>query len=194
MVKLILTIFSFPPNRLFHMLGRTASLAMAFALLGGAFVMSAPAPAQCRLCDTPDTQRSEDPRAIPLQLELQTRLDFDQLVLIDANRSGAARLNPDGSSTTSGSIGAITGRAMVGSVAIRGEPGRQVRVVLPRVIILFGSQGGKITLDDVSSDLGPDPKLDAQGNLQFRFGGELKIDGEVDGDFRGDLPITVDYL
>jgi hypothetical protein len=30
--------------------------------------------------------------------------------------------------------------------------------------------------------------------LQFRFGGALHVDGGVDGDFRGDVPITVDYL
>jgi hypothetical protein len=38
------------------------------------------------------------------------------------------------------------------------------------------------------------PRLDSRGTLQFRFGGALHVDGSVDGDFRGDVPITVDYL
>ena len=143
---------------------------------------------------TPETQRAETKASLPLQLEIQTRLDFDQLVLLSNSGSGTARLNPDGSGATSGSIGKITGRAMVGSIVIRGEPGRQVRVTLPRIVTLFGILGGRITLDDVASDLSSDPRLDGQGYLEFRFGGELKVDGEVDGDFRGDVPITVEYL
>ncbi|MEO6580520.1 MAG: hypothetical protein ABIN83_05165, partial [Sphingomicrobium sp.] len=35
---------------------------------------------------------------------------------LTATGSGTARLAPDGSSSTSGSLGAMTGRAMVGSV------------------------------------------------------------------------------
>jgi hypothetical protein len=38
------------------------------------------------------------------------------------------------------------------------------------------------------------PKLDSAGNLKFRFGGRIRLSGSSDGDFRGDLPITVEYL
>jgi len=38
------------------------------------------------------------------------------------------------------------------------------------------------------------PKLDAAGNLTFRFGGRITITGSAEGQFRGDLPITVEYL
>ena len=31
------------------------------------------------------------------------------------------------------------------------------------------------------------------GNLTFRFGGRVQISGDADGDYRGDLPITVEY-
>ena len=37
------------------------------------------------------------------------------------------------------------------------------------------------------------PQLDAAGNLTFRFGGRLRVSGDADGDYRGDLPITVEY-
>jgi hypothetical protein len=29
--------------------------------------------------------------------------------------------------------------------------------------------------------------------LSFRFGGRVRITGNADGDYRGDLPITVEY-
>jgi hypothetical protein len=38
------------------------------------------------------------------------------------------------------------------------------------------------------------PRLDSAGNLSFRFGGRLLVTGNADGQFRGDLPITVEYL
>jgi len=53
--------------------------------------------------------------------------------------------------------------------------------------------GARITLDDVASDLPSLPRLDSAGNLTFRFGGRVQISGDADGDYRGDLPITVEY-
>jgi hypothetical protein len=103
-------------------------------------------------------------------------------------------LAPDGSSSTSGSIGLISGRAMVGNVVVRGEPGRLVRINLPMEIALYGLGGGSIRLDSLVTDLPAQPRLDSQGSLQFRFGGALHVQGNVDGEFRGDIPITVDYL
>ena len=38
------------------------------------------------------------------------------------------------------------------------------------------------------------PRLDSAGVLSFRFGGRLQVNGEQEGDFRGDLPITAEYL
>jgi hypothetical protein len=48
-------------------------------------------------------------------------------------------------------------------------------------------------MDEIVSDLPPLPVLDSAGNLTFRFGGRVRISGESDGDYRGDLPITVQY-
>ena len=84
-------------------------------------------------------------------------------------------------------------RAMVGTVEIHGQAGRSVRVELPRRIELYSMTGGKIILDDVSSDLPSSPRLDAAGNLGFRLGGRLILAGDADGSYRGDLQITVEY-
>jgi hypothetical protein len=82
---------------------------------------------------------------------------------------------------------------MVGSASVHGEPGRAVRIELPHRIDLYSIDGGRIAFDDVVSDLPSMPRLDSAGNLTFRFGGRLTITGDSEGQYRGDLPITVEY-
>jgi Domain of unknown function (DUF4402) len=176
------------------MTGRAFALLTLAALLGGALAMPAAAPAQCRLCTEPTTDLTGAAVEQGVRIEVQARLNFDQVVVLDNDGLGTARLLPDGSSSTSGSIGLISGRAMVGSVVVRGDPGRLVRINLPGEIALYGIGGGSIRLDSLVTDLPAQPRLDSQGSLQFRFGGALHVQGNVDGDFRGDVPITVDYL
>jgi len=176
------------------MTGRAFALVPLGALLAGALAMPAAAPAQCRLCATPTTEAADTDRQEAVRIEVQARLDFDQLVVMDGAAPGTARLLPDGSSSVSGSIGALSGRAMVGSVIVHGEPGRLVRIDLPASIALYGIAGGSIRLDSLVTDLPAQPRLDSQGSLMFRFGGALHVQGDVSGDFRGDVPITVDYL
>lgn len=176
------------------MSGLRFALLSPIALLAGALVTPGAAPAQCRLCATPSTVADQAKDGTPIRLDVQARLDFDQVILIDSGSVGVARIAPDGSSSTSGSVGAIGGRAMVGSVIVRGEPGRLVRIGFPESILLHGLSGNSIRVRALTSDLPQAARLDSQGNLQFRFGGALEISGAVEGDYRGDIPITVDYL
>lgn len=175
------------------MTGRLALLPP-IALLAGALAMPASAPAQCRLCESPTTEIAPEAGGQPARLEVQAHLDFDQLVLLETAAAGTARMLPDGSRSSSGALGALSGRASVGSVVIRGEPGRLVRVSLPPAVQLFGLSGGILRVDSLVTDLPAQPRLDARGSLTFRFGGELHVEGTVEGDYRGDVPITVDYL
>ena len=176
------------------MSGLRFALLLPIALLVGALVMPGAAPAQCRLCASPSTAPDRSADGTPIRLEVQARLDFDQVILIDSSSGGTARIAPDGTSSTSGSVGALGGRAMVGRVVVRGEPGRLVRIGFPESILLHGLTGNSIRVRALTSDLPNAPRLDSQGNLQFRFGGALEISGAVEGDYRGDIPITVDYL
>jgi len=194
MVKPGLTLFSFLPTKLALMSGMRFALLSPIALIAGAFAMPGAAPAQCRLCDAPTTSLDQSSAATPIRLEVQARLDFDRVLLLDSSRHGTARIGPDGSSSTSGSIGALSGRAMVGSVIVRGEPGRLVRIGFPDAIQLYGLAGGSIRVRALTSDLPSAARLDSQGMLHFRFGGELDVSGSAEGDYRGDIPITVDYL
>ena len=83
---------------------------------------------------------------------------------------------------------------MVGEAHVRGEPGRAIRVDLPPRIELYAMGGGRISIDEIVTDLTGAPRLDSAGNLSFRFGGRVRLNGSSDGDFRGNLPITVEYL
>jgi hypothetical protein len=149
------------------------------------------AQAQCRLCPAPTTERALT-EVGAARLEVETSLDFDRLVLLGQGE-GSATLRPDGSRQVSGVIAAIGGRAMVGSAMIRGEAGRAVRVHLPASIALHSLSGGRVTIDNLVSDLPALPRLDASGALAFRFGGRLTVSGDAEGEYRGDVPITVEY-
>ena len=163
----------------------------------GALGLAAPAMTQdvtapCNLC-TPKAEHTADKPADPVKIDVEVDLDFDRLILTGAG-DGSAELGPDGARNVTGSIGAISARAMVGEVVIRGEPGRFVRVELPRHIELQGYSGGVIRLDALRSDLPQMPRLDGTGRLRFRVGGVLRVSGDLNGEFRGDVPIEVDYL
>jgi hypothetical protein len=177
------------------MMGR--SHALAILALAGAMGFAAPAlpqdvTAPCRLCDQ-QSQAAREAPAIPISVEVEVGLDFDQLIIGGAG-DGSAELTPEGARIASGSITSIGARAMVAEVVIRGEPGRLVEIVLPRRVELAGLSGGTIRLEQLRSDLPQMPRLDSNGRLKFRIGGVLHLSGDVSGDFRGNLPIEVDYL
>ena len=173
------------------------SLAHSCLALAGAMALAAPAlpqdvTAPCSLC-TPTPAASEEKPAAPVKLDVEVNLNFDRLVL-DGSGEGRAELGPDGVRNVSGSITAIGARAMVGEVVIRGEPGRYVRIELPRRIELQGFAGGMILLESLRSDLPQMPRLDDNGQLKFRVGGVLHLTGDVSGEFRGDVTVEIDYL
>lgn len=152
-----------------------------------------PAAAQCRLCDAPMTVGDPGAADGPISLQIETSLDFDRLVLLSAGE-GSATLLPDGSRSVSGAVGDLSGRAMVGSAVVHGEPGRSVRVELPARIELYSLSGSRITIEDIVSSLPSSARLDSSGALGFRFGGRLRVTGDAEGEYRGDVPITVEYL
>lgn len=174
------------------MVARSALLALGLA----AAALLAPAPsarAQCRLCETPTTALVEEGAEGKIDLQVDAALDFDRLIVSGAGE-GSATLLPDGTRQVSGSVEAIGLRAMVGEASVRGEPGRLVRIDLPAHIELYSMSGGRITIDELVTNLPGVPKLDSAGTLKFRFGGRVRLSGSNDGDFRGDLPLTVEYL
>ena len=133
------------------MVGRNA---LASSILAAALLAGAPgaASAQCRLCSTPTTQLEKTEDGGPIRLEVATSLDFDRIVLLGAG-SGAATLLPSGARSATGSIITVSAGAMVGSVTVRGEPGRAVRVEIPARVTLYSLSGGQIVIDEIETDL-----------------------------------------
>ena len=171
---------------------RYECLPVMLAAIVAAAVTPWPAGAQCRLCDKPTTNREDPKGADDIRLEIETSLNFDRLI-VSGGGPGAAVSRPDGSSASEGAVADVSPRAMVGTANVHGQPGRMVRVELPRRIELYSLSGGNISFEDVTSDLPSLPRLDSAGNLTFRFGGRVRISGDADGEYRGDLPITVEY-
>jgi len=167
---------------------------LGFLLVASAAAAATPWPAnaQCRLCSTPTTTRQDNPESSDVQLEIETSLNFDRLILYGPG-DGIAVIRPDGSTSATGSLSDVGPRAMVGTVTVHGEPGRALRVDIPRRIELYSLGGGRMSFDEVESDLPSIPRLDSSGNLTFRFGGRVRVTGDSEGDYRGDLPITVEY-
>lgn len=194
-MKEALTLFQRPSHSFSSMLGRCpllSCLAIATAMVLDTPAWSQDVQAPCRLCNSSASPTEEKPAA-PIVLDVEASLDFDQLILAGTG-AGTAELGPDGSRSVTGTVTAISARAMVGEVIIRGEPGRMLRVDLPRNIELFGFNGGSIQVDSIRSDLPPAPRLDSSGRLSFRFGGVIRVAGDTDGQFRGDVRIDVDYF
>ena len=176
-------------------MGRIALLMIALlAALPTAFVAPHTAAAQCRLCDEVETHVDPADKAQrSVGLSIETSLDFDRIVLIGEG-DGSATLGPDGERFTDGVVAALSGRAMVGSVIIRGEAGRYVSIRIPEEIELYTTDGARLRLKAITSDLDDSPRLDDAGELRFRFGGQLLIEGDAEGDYRGEIPIIADYL
>ena len=172
---------------------RLSVIAIGLAAGVAGFAMSPAVAAQCRLCTTPTIESVIDRSDGEISLQIEAALDFDRLVMLGTG-DGTAQLRPDGSTMVSGVISAVSNRAMVGSATVRGEPGRAVRIDLPRQIELYSISGGRVSLDEIVSDLPALSKLDSSGTLVFRFGGRIRISGDAEGDYRGDMPITAEYL
>ena len=85
--------------------------------------------APCRLCEPESIDRPTTSRPRRSASRSKPALDFDQLILAGTG-DGTAELVPDGTRSVSGSVTAISARAMVGEVVVRGEPGRLVRIEL----------------------------------------------------------------
>ncbi|WP_328804483.1 DUF4402 domain-containing protein [Sphingopyxis microcysteis] len=165
-------------------------LFLAFALTS----LSVPATAaQCLLC-APDKASGAAAREaeVPLRVEVETRLDMGRIAV--GAMGGAVTVDPvSGARRLSGDVVDLGGFALTGIVTVRGAPGAEVRVILPASVDLEGGHGRTARVTDLATDLSAAPRLGPDGRLQFRFGGRLQIAGADDGDYRGRIPVTVEY-
>ncbi len=165
-----------------------------FLGLGLLIAGSPPAAAQCQLCadDGASVRTVSRDAETPLRVDIETQLDFSRVAV--GMGGGAVEVDPvSGARRLSGDVVDLGGFALSGVVAVRGQPGAAVRVILPATVELADGDGRTATLTDLATDLTAAPRLGPDGRLRFRFGGRLQIAGAADGDYRGRIPVTVEY-
>ncbi|WP_077146566.1 DUF4402 domain-containing protein [Sphingopyxis sp. KK2] len=166
-------------------------LFLAFGLL---LATPSGAAAQCMLCgaDGASSGIASRKTETPLRVEVETQLDMGR-VAVGAG-GGAVELDPlSGARRLSGDVVDLGGFAVTGTVTVTGEPGAAVRVILPASVDLDSDRGRRARVSGLVTDLNAAPRLGPDGRLQFRFGGRLQIAGLDDGDYRGRIPVTVEY-
>jgi Domain of unknown function (DUF4402) len=174
-----------------HMIG----LNPLFCLAALAIILPEKALAQtaCRLCG-PDTAPKAMPTSeVPLRIEVETALDFSRVALASSDGGDVAVDARSGNRKVAGGLIDLGGMALRGTVRLKGEPGRPVRIDLPTRIEMRSTTGATAQIYDLQTNLSPDPVLGPDGTLSFSFGGRLSVKGAVSGTFRGSIPITADY-
>ena len=146
----------------------------------------------CRLCSAPRADKAPE-TITPIKIEITTNLNFSRAALSGGGQGRIAVNEHNGQKNVIGQLVDLGGYAVAGSVRITGEPGRTVYVEMPNTITMRSNKGGRVDIQSIRTDLPPLPRLDFTGELRFSFGGDLVINGDVSGRFRGRIPITVNY-
>jgi hypothetical protein len=145
---------------------------------------------ECKLCvEAREAARERTPIAI----RVESGLDFSRMALLSRG-DGEAEIDPlTGQKRTRNNLVDLGGSAFTGRARVVGEPLQPIRVDLPRSVTLHSPGGGEAELTDFVTDLPDLPMLDASGSLEFTFGGSLRTRNGGTGNFRGRIPIRVDY-
>ena len=133
------------------------------------------------------------PEARPLRIEVENGLQFSRLAL-RGRGDGDALIDPvTGDKRVGGNMIDLGGLSFQGRARLTGEPLRPVRVELPPRVLLRSADGAEAELTDFVTDLPPVAMLDETGTLSFAFGARIATRGARGGQFRGRIPIRVEY-
>lgn len=160
--------------------------------LSGAVV---PASAQCLLCEAPTAESAKEsarPAGTPLRISITTRLDFSRAAIANIGR-GSITVTPDGTRIVSGNLEDLGGMGVAGTVEVWGSPNRQLTIDMPQSVELRAPDGSIAKVTNFRTDLKRNPKLNVAGYLKFNFGAELQVAAGQAGQFRGRIPISVEY-
>ncbi len=154
------------------------------------------ASAQCLLCSDPPPASGSLIGGLlpelPLRVEIIADLDFARIVA--GNGGGSVTLNPrNGSGQTQGDVAPLGGYGFSGRVIVTGTPLRNVRITLPDSVTLTSTTGRTARVSGIQTGQSPVLRLNLLGRLEFNFGGRLELEGGADGDYRGRIPVTVNY-
>jgi hypothetical protein len=163
------------------------------ALAAALFAVSAPAFGTAEGgCADPFTA-TETRGERPLSITIESGIQVGRLALTGRADGNAAIDAQTGAKEVGPNMIDLGGVAFQGKATITGQPLRPVRIDLPRSVLLRSPSGAQAELSDFRTDLPPVAMLDANGVLQFNFGATISSKGAQGGDFRGRIPIRVEY-
>lgn len=129
----------------------------------------------------------------PLSITIESGLQVGRLGLTGRD-DGSAAIDPQtGAKQIERNMVDLGGLTFQGKVTVTGQPLKPVRIDLPRSVVLRSPGGGEAELSDFRTDLPGVAMLDANGQLQFNFGATISSRNGEGGDFRGRVPIRVEY-
>lgn len=133
-------------------------LFLLIALLVGA----APAGAQCLLCQQDPATAWARKAETPLRIDVETRLDMGRVAV--GAMGGEVEIDPaSGARRLRGDVVDLGGFALSGTVTVRGEPGAEVRVILPASVDLESGHGRIARVSGLVTDLAAAPRLGPDG-------------------------------
>ncbi|MBN8484894.1 MAG: DUF4402 domain-containing protein [Sphingomonadales bacterium] len=168
-------------------MGRSLALLIAALLLPAAPALGQEA---CRLCYADPMAK---PGERPLTIEIWADLSFAKLALVSRSGGSAQVDAHSGGKSTQGDLIDLGGSAVSGRGRITGTPLRRVRIDLPARVPMTTPDGAVAELTDFTTNLPADPQLDANGELEFTFGARMTVKNGRGGNYRGRIPISVDY-
>ena len=129
----------------------------------------------------------------PLSITIESGLQVGRLGLT-GHADGNAAIDPQtGAKQIGQNMIDLGGLAFQGKATITGQPLKPVRIDLPHTVLLHSPSGAEAELSDFRTDLPGVAMLDANGVLQFNFGATISSKDGQGGDFRGRIPIRVEY-
>lgn len=164
------------------------------ALAAALIAVSAPAFGKAAGAAAPDPFAAPAPNGErPLSITIESGLQVGRLGLT-GQQDGNAAIDPQtGAKEIGPNMIDLGGLAFQGKATITGQPLRPVRIDLPQTVLLHSPSGAEAELSDFRTDLPQVAMLDANGTLQFNFGATIRSKGGQGGDFRGRIPIRVEY-
>lgn len=163
-------------------------LSVCLAMLAVAPARAADDPT-CKLCATAKEQAAK----APLQIEVDKGIDFSRFAEVGSG-GGEAAIDPQtGTRTARGNLMSLGGLAYQGHARITGQPNAYVRIEMPPSVMLYSPSGAQVQLSNFRTDLPSAPMLDGRGALEFNFGATLETRRPGGGNFRGRIPIRIEY-
>lgn len=140
------------------------------------------------------SQNGQDHRNIPLRISIESGMDFSRSAL-RGTMDGDALIDPQtGEKIVGPNMIDLGGFAYQGRARVTGKPLQPVRIDLPVSVTLRSTKGAKAELTDFTTDIPGVAMLDANGELTFRFGARISTIEARGGNFRGRIPIRVEYF